>query len=219
MTRPIRGEAALRQALVAALKRLDDRGLIRGNTGNLSARCGQGMLITPTGMGADDIAAADLVWVGDDGEARGRWQPSSEWLFHRAAYRERADLAAIVHAHSIHATALACLERPLPAFHYMVAIAGGVDVPCVPYHLFGTDELSAAVAAALRERDACLLGHHGQVAGGTSIERAMKVAFEVEALAEIYLKALSVAEPATLSAAQMDEVIAKFRSYGKAARR
>lgn len=219
MTRPVRGEAALRQALVAALKRLDARGLNRGSTGNLSARCGRGMLITPTGMGADDIAAPDLVWVGDDDPVRGRWQPSSEWPFHRAVYRERADLAAVVHTHSIHATALACLERPLPAFHYMVAIAGGRDVPCVPYRLFGTEALSAAVGAALRERDACLLAHHGLVAAGASIERALKVTFEIEALAEVYLKALAVAEPATLSDAQMDEVIARFRHYGKAARR
>lgn len=219
MTRPLRGEARLRQALVAALKRLDERGLNRGSTGNLSARCGNGMLITPTGMGADDTAPQDLVWVGDGGELRGRWQPSSEWPFHRAAYRERADFAAIVHTHSIHATALACLERPLPAFHYMVAVAGGRDVPCVPYHLFGSEALSAAVGAALRERDACLLAHHGLVAAGASIERALKVAFEIEALAEAYLKALAVAEPATLSAAQMDEVIARFRHYGKAAQR
>lgn len=219
MTRPIRGEAALRQALVAALKRLDERGLIRGNTGNLSARCGQGMLITPTGMGAEDIAPPDLVWVGDDGEVRGRWQPSSEWHFHRAAYQGRADRCAVVHVHSIHATALACLERPLPPFHYMVAIAGGADVPCVPYHLYGTESLSAAVGAALRERDACLLAHHGLVAAGATIERALKVAFEIEALAEIYLAALAVAEPSTLSAQQMEEVIGKFRSYGQAAPR
>ena len=212
-------EAALRDALVAALRRLDARGLNRGSTGNLSHRCGAGMLITPTGMGADDIAPADLVWRGDDGTLRGAWQPSSEWHFHAAIYRERPDLNAVVHTHAVHATALACLDRGLPPFHYMVAIAGGDDVPCVPYHLFGTEALSAAVAQALRERQACLLAHHGLVTAGATLARAMAVATEVESLCEVYLKALAVGEPSNLSDAQMAEVIARFGRYGKAARR
>lgn len=219
MNTPAVDEAALRESLVRALRQLDARGMNRGSTGNLSHRCGAGMLITPTGMGAEDTAAADLVWVGDDGAVRGRWQPSSEWHFHLAAYRARSGLQALVHTHAVNATALACLERPLPAFHYMVAIAGGTDVPCVPYHLFGTEDLSAAVAAALRTRDACLLAHHGLVAAGATLARAVKVAVEVEALCEVYLKALAVGEPAVLSAAQMDAVIEKFRGYGQAAQR
>ena len=177
------------------------------------------MLITPTGMGADELGATDLVWVGEEGTVEGRWQPSSEWHFHAGIYRARPDLRAVVHTHSIHATALACLARPLPAFHYMVAVAGGGDVPCVPYHLFGTEALSAAVAQAMRDRQACLLAHHGLVAAGATLAAAVKVAIEVEALCEVYLKALAVGEPATLSAAQMAEVIEKFRGYGKAARR
>ena len=212
-------EAALRDALVAALRRLDARGLNRGSTGNLSHRCGAGMLITPTGMGADDIAPADLVWRGDDGMLRGAWQPSSEWHFHAAIYRARPDLNAVVHTHAVHATALACLDRGLPPFHYMVAIAGGDDVPCVPYHLFGTEALSAAIAQALRERQACLLAHHGLVTAGATLARAMAVATEVESLCEVYLKALAVGEPSNLSDAQMAEVIARFGRYGKAARR
>jgi L-fuculose-phosphate aldolase len=216
-------EQDLRAALVAAAHRLDSLGLNRGSTGNLSHRCSHGgqdgMLITPTGMGADDLRPEDLVWVGWSGEVRGDWQPSSEWHFHQASYLARPDLQAVVHTHATHATALACLDRPLPAFHYMVAVAGGDDVPLVPYFTFGTEALSQGVAEALRERDACLLAHHGLVAAGPTLARAMKVMQEIEALCEAYLKALAIGEPTVLSAAQMAEVITKFRSYGRSARR
>ena len=219
-------EQDLRVALVAAAHRLDRLGLNRGSTGNLSHRCSQdgqagqdGMLITPTGMGAEDLRPQDLVWVGWSGEVRGDWQPSSEWHFHQAAYLARPDLQAVVHTHATHATSLACLDRPLPAFHYMVAVAGGDDVPLVPYYTFGTEALSEGVAHALRHRDACLLAHHGLVAAGPTLARAMKVMQEIEALCEAYLKALAVAEPAVLSSAQMAEVIEKFRRYGRSARR
>jgi L-fuculose-phosphate aldolase len=215
MTASADPEALLREQLTAALRRLDALGMNRGSTGNLSHRLGAGMLITPTGMGADELQPADLVWLGDDGTQRGEWQPSSEWHFHRATYAVRPDLHAIVHTHSVNATALACLERGLPAFHYMVAVAGGDSVPCTAYHTFGTEALSAAVAAALADRDACLLAHHGLVAAGATLARAMKVALEIEALCEVYLKALAVAEPALLSPAQMAEVIHKFKTYGQ----
>ena len=212
----------LRQAAVDAMQRLDSLGMNRGSTGNLSLRLqrqGQpGMLITPTGMGAADLRAQDLVWLGFDGHCVGAWQPSSEWHFHQAIYRARADLHAVVHTHSVHATALACLRRPLPAFHYMVAVAGGDDVPLVPYHLFGTEVLSLEVAAALQQRDACLLANHGLVAAGASLAQALKVVQEVESLCQVYLQALAVGEPVLLSAAQMAEVSERFRSYGKSAR-
>lgn len=212
-------EAALREAAVAAVRRLDALGLNRGSTGNLSLRLGDGMLITPTGMGADDLRAQDMVWLGHDDTLRGDWQPSSEWHFHRAIYLARPDLHAVVHAHSVNATALACLRRPLPAFHYMVAVAGADEVPCVPYHAFGTEALSRAVAQAFAGAAACLMANHGLVAGGATLAGAMKVALEIESLSEVYLKALAVGEPALLSAAQMAEVQRKFARYGKTARR
>jgi L-fuculose-phosphate aldolase len=208
-----------RAAAVAAVQRLDTLGMNRGSTGNLSVRQGEGMLITPTGMGADDLRPQDMVWRGWDGTLLGAWQPSSEWHFHQAIYLARPDLHAIVHTHSIHAAALACLRRPLPSFHYMVAVAGGHDVPLVPYHLFGSEALSAAVATAFADRDACLMANHGLVAGGATLARAMKVVQEIESLCEVYLKALAVGEPVLLDRAQMDEVIARFRAYGKAAAR
>lgn len=215
-------EDLLRRQAVAAMRRLDALGLNRGSTGNLSQRCtrqGQGgMLITPTGMGADELRAQDMVWVGLDGSVHGDWQPSSEWHFHQAVYVRRADVQAVVHTHSVNATALACLGRELPAFHYMVAVAGGDSVPCTAYHTFGTEALSQAVAQALEARNACLLAHHGLVAAGATLAQAMKIAIEIEALCEIYLKLLAVAEPARLSPAQMAEVLDKFRRYGRVRR-
>jgi L-fuculose-phosphate aldolase len=211
------GEAKLRKQAVAAVRQLDAIGMNRGSTGNLSLRQGEGMLITPTGMGAADLREQDMVWLGHDDTLRGDWKPSSEWHFHRAVYQARPDLQAIVHTHSTHATALACLRRPLPAFHYMVAVAGGDSVPCVPYSTFGTDALSRSVAQAFSDRQACLMANHGLVAGGASLAEAMKVAQEIESLCEVYLKALAVGEPVILSRKQMAEVIEKFRSYGKTA--
>ena len=212
-------DTELRHAVVHAVQRLDALGMNRGSTGNVSARQGQGMLITPTGMGAEGLAPKDLVWVGLDGTVKGDWQPSSEWHFHQAAYLARPDLQAVVHTHSTHAAALACLRRPLPAFHYMVAVAGGDSVPLVPYFTFGTEALSAGVAQALQDRDACLLANHGLVAAGATVAQAMKVVQEIESLCEVYLKALAVGEPHVLSADEMRVVIDKFRSYGRTARR
>ncbi|HOM13605.1 MAG TPA: class II aldolase/adducin family protein [Rubrivivax sp.] len=213
-------DEALRRSAVAAVKRLDALGLNRGSSGNLSLRSpAGGFWITPTGMACEEIVPNSLVWLADDGTVKqGDWAPSTEWPFHRAIYLARPDLQAIVHTHSPHATALACLRRPLPAVHYMVAIAGGDDVPCTPYHLFGSDALSAAVADAFEARDACLLANHGLVAGGATLAQAMKVALEVEALAGIYLQTLAAGTPTLLSHAQMAEVIERFKSYGKARR-
>ena len=211
-------EAELRSTVVAAVQRLDTLGMNRGSTGNVSARHGKGMLITPTGMGADGLTPQDLVWLGFDGSMQGDWQPSSEWHFHQAAYLARPELNAVVHTHSTHAAALACLRRPLPAFHYMVAVAGGDSVPLVPYFTFGTEALSEAVALALQGRDACLLANHGLVAAGNTVAQAMKVVLEIESLCEVYLQALAVGEPVLLGADEMAVVIDKFRSYGRAAR-
>lgn len=213
-------EARARADVVAAVRRLDALGLNRGSTGNASLRwrhAGRdGMLITPTGMGAEALGPQDMCWVAADGaETLGRWQPSSEWQFHQAVYRARPDVGAVLHTHAVHATALGCLGRHLPAFHYMVAVAGGDDVPLVPYHTFGTAALSAAVARALADRDACLLAQHGLVSCADTLARALKVMIEIENLCQTYLLALAAGEPALLDAEEMERVRAKFRSYGR----
>lgn len=208
-------DRTLRAELVAAVRRLDALGLNRGTTGNLSHRAAGGLWITPTGIDAQDIGIDDWVWIDSDAISHGRWKPSSETPFHRAIYAARADLHAVVHCHSVHATAVACLRRDLPAFHYMVAIAGGDSVPCVPYHLFGSEALSSAVASAFERRDACLLANHGLIAAGHSLAQAMKVALEVESLCEVYLNALAAGTPFDLDAGEMEQVIEKFRHYGR----
>jgi L-fuculose-phosphate aldolase len=215
-------ETTLREQAVQAIGKLDALGLNRGSTGNLSLRCARdgvdGMLITPTGMGAADLRAQHMVWMCFDGTLHGDWLPSSEWHFHSAVLRRRIDLQAVVHTHSVNATALACLERELPPFHYMVAVAGADTIPCTPYHTFGSEALSAAVADALSDRNACLMAHHGLVAAGATLAQAMKIAIEIESLCEVYLKTLAVAEPAHLNAEQMAEVLDKFRTYGRSRR-
>jgi L-fuculose-phosphate aldolase len=207
-------EAAVRQSVVDAVRRLDALGLNRGSTGNASHRWRDGMLITPTGVGAE-LDAADLVFVRDDGAVEGRWQPSSEWAFHRAAYRVRPDVQAVLHTHAVHATALGCLGRQLPAFHYMVAVAGGDDVPLVPYATFGSEALSDGVAQGLSARLACLLAQHGLVSAGVTMAQALKVMVEVESLCQTYLLALAVGEPPLLERAEMARVLEQFSRYGR----
>ena len=217
MSRAGSDERELRDQMITALRRLDERGLNRGSTGNLSRRHGNGMLITPTGMGADDLAADDLVWAGFDGSQRGRWKPSSEWHFHQALYQARPELNAVVHTHATYATALSCLRQDLPAFHYMVAVAGGDSVRCAPYHLFGTEALSAAVVQAMAGRKACLLATHGMISAGATLAEAMKITIEIESLCQTYLAACAVGAPVLLGASEMQAVIEKFRTYGQGA--
>lgn len=215
-------EARARAELVELMRSLDALGLNRGSTGNASRRWSRGgrpgMLITPTGASPERLRPADLCWLGDDGTCEGPWEPSSESGLHRAAYAARPEFGAVLHTHAEHATALACLGRPLPAFHYMVAVAGGDDVPLVPYHRFGSQALADGVAAALVERQACLLAQHGLVSAGRSLADALKVMREVESLCRVYLLALAVGHPPVLDRQEMAAVLEQFRRYGQARR-
>ena len=213
---------ALRDAVIRTAREMNALGINRGKSGNVSARwrslAFDGYLITPTGMPYADITADDIVAMPIDGESEstgGTRLPSSEWRFHRDIYRAQAGTSAIVHTHAPFATSLACLHRGLPAFHYMVAVAGGKDVRCAPYATFGTQALSDHAVAALAGRKACLLANHGMIATGTSLGAALAVAVEVETLAEMYWRALQIGEPVLLSDDEMDVVIARFRTYGQ----
>jgi L-fuculose-phosphate aldolase len=215
-------ERDLREAVVATARAMNAIGINRGKSGNVSARwqdaAFDGFLVTPTGMPYGDLAATDIVAlpIADSADvARGPRSPSSEWRFHRDIYRARTGTAAIVHTHAPFATALACLRRAIPAFHYMVAVAGGRDIRCAPYATFGTQELSDHAVAALADRTACLLANHGMIAIGASLPAALALAVEVETLAEMYWRALLAGEPVLLSDAQMDEVLERFRTYGQ----
>jgi L-fuculose-phosphate aldolase len=153
--------------------------------------------------------------MGFKGEIIGEGKPSSEWHFHLDLLKNRPELNAIVHTHSPHATALACLREDLPAFHYMIAIAGGDSVRCAPYALFGTEALSAHAVNAMKDRKACLLANHGLIAAGRDLDEAMAVATEIESLCQQYLLARQTGQPVLLSSEEMLAVIDRFRSYGR----
>jgi L-fuculose-phosphate aldolase len=211
-------ETELRRELVRTAKKLDEQGLNRGTSGNLSARHGEGMLITPSGMGAEGLAEDDIVFVGMDGVSRGRWQPSSEWLFHRDIYAQRAEVGAVIHTHAIAATTLACLRKDIPPFHYMIALMGGDTIRCADYATFGTQQLSVNALAALHERKACLLANHGMIAAGQDLGQAYRIAVEVETLSEMYLRTLQAGQPVLLTADEFKAAQDRFASYGKPAR-
>jgi len=206
-------ELNLRRRLIETCRGFGPSGLSTGTSGNASVRWQDGMLITPSAMPYGRLRPSDVVWMGFDGRRRGRRPPSSEWRFHLRILGARPEVGAVVHVHSPAATALACLHLPIPSFHYMVAVAGGTDIRCAPYALFGTDELADAVLDALCDRQAALLANHGQVALGSDLDAALGLAVEVESLADQYLRARAVAEPKRLSARQMRAVLDRFVQY------
>ena len=208
-------DEALRIQLIEYARRMNRSGINQGTSGNLSVRQEQGMLITPSAVPYDELEPGDIVQVETDGSPIGRRRPSSEWRLHLDVYRERPDAVAILHAHPVHSTALACLRRGIPAFHYMVAVAGGSDIRCAPYATFGTQALSDHAVAALEGRKACLMANHGLVCLANSLDAALGLAVEIESLARSYLQCLSVGEPAILDDAEMDRVLEKFKSYRK----
>jgi L-fuculose-phosphate aldolase len=212
-------EQRVRAAVVATALAMNARGINRGKSGNVSARFVHagfdGFLVTPTGLPYERTTPDDIVAMTLDGEARGTRLPSSEWRFHRDIYVARPDANAVVHTHAPFATTLACLHRGIPAFHYMVAVAGGRDIRCAPYATFGTQQLSDHALAALEGRRACLLANHGMIAIGAALDAALALAVEVETLAEMYWRALQIGDPVPLPDAEMDVVLERFRTYGQ----
>jgi L-fuculose-phosphate aldolase len=211
----MRDSPELRADVVATALAMNGLGINRGKSGNVSARIDDGFVVTPSSMPYADIGNDDIVAMRLDGSTDSTRRPSSEWRFHRDIYATRDDVHAIVHTHSPFATTLACLDRGIPAFHYMIAVAGGRDIRCAPYATFGTQALSDHALCALAGRRACLLAHHGMIAIGESLKSALALAVEVETLAEMYWRALQIGEPATLTASELDTVLTKFAEYGK----
>jgi len=186
-----------------------------GTSGNLSIRDGAGFWITPSGVPYDRLDAEMMVFMDMKGKWSGPLKPSSEWRFHLDVYRARPDAGGICHTHSLHATALACRGEGIPAFHYMVAAAGGADIRCAPYRTFGTQELSDVALTALKDRRACLLANHGVIALAPTVGKALGLAQEVEVLAQQYILSRQIGGPAVLSAREMETVLEKFRTYGQ----
>lgn len=210
-------EETARAAIVAACRALTATGLNQGTSGNISVAHRGRMLITPSAVPADRmepamIAALPLAGAGQDWD--GPLPPSSEWRFHRALLGARPEMAAVVHAHPPHCTALAIARRPIPACHYMVAAFGGDDVPVAPYARYGTEDLAALAVAALGTRSACLLANHGMIVLGETLERAMWRAVELEALARQFILSLQAGGPVLLDAREIAEARAAFADYG-----
>jgi L-fuculose-phosphate aldolase len=205
----------LREHIIQACHQLEVSGLNRGTSGNISCRDGDHFLITPSGMPTAQMHPASIVTMNLNGDVIGDGKPSSEWHFHRDLLRHRPELNAIVHTHSPNATALACLREDLPAFHYMIAIAGGDSIRCAPYALFGTQTLSDYAVAAMKDRKACLLSNHGLIAAGRDLDEAMAVAIEIESLCQQYLIARQTGNPVLLSTQEMQAVIDRFQTYGR----
>ena len=210
-------EAVLRREIVAAAQRMNALGINQGTSGNISARCGGRMLITPSATPYEDMRPEDIASMPLDGK-RGAWdgplKPSTEWRFHLDILRARDDAGAVVHTHATYCTTLAILRRPIPAVHYMMAAFGGTDVRCAGYATFGTAELAGLALQALEGRNACLLANHGMIVVGANLAKAMWLAVELETLARQYYLSLQIGEPVVLGEAEIADTAKSFSTYG-----
>lgn len=212
-----KAELQLRRDIVAACRAMNAMGINQGTSGNISARYGDNMLITPSGMPYEEMAPKDIVpmtLTGDYGSYQGDNVPSSEWRFHLDIMQARPEVGSVVHTHSTYATTLAICGKKIPAVHYMIAAAGGPSVRVAPYATYGTKELSQNALEALEGRTCCLLANHGMIATGVNLKRAMWLAVELETLAKQYYLTLAIGKPQILSASEIGHVVEKFRNYG-----
>ncbi len=205
---------ALRQGIIDTCLEMNASGLNQGTSGNVSARVEGGMLITPSGMPYRQMKPADIVYMKTDGSYTGDLVPSTEWRFHLDILNTRPDVQAIVHAHPTFCTTLAILGRDIPPLHYMIAVAGGPDIRCADYATFGTAELSKNAIKALKDRKACLLAHHGMIATGTDLAKALWLAVETETLAKQYYYTLQLGGPPLLPDAEIKNVMERIKNYG-----
>jgi L-fuculose-phosphate aldolase len=205
-----------RQSIIDACLRMNAIGINQGTSGNISLRHDAGMLITPTSLPYEEMTPEQIVLMDFDGGFAPAQKPSSEWRFHLDILKARPEVNAVVHAHPPYATTLAIMGRAIPPVHYMIAAAGGDTIRCAPYATFGTEQLSRHAVSALEGRLACLLAHHGMIAIGPSLARAMWLAVEVEALARQYHGCLQIGTPPLLSRAEIDNVRERMKGYGQA---
>lgn len=211
-----KNESSLSEALVSISQQLVALGLNKGSSGNVSARCKDGFLVTPSGIAPEDMVANMMVNMQFDGSHEQGKKPSSEWRFHRDILQNRPEINAVIHTHSMFATTMACLHQDIPPFHYMIAVTGGDTIRCAPYALFGSQALSDHALIALNERKACLLANHGMIAIGADVDEALAITVEVENLCEQYWRLLQVtATPPLLSETEMREVFQQFKGYGQ----
>ena len=216
----------LKKEVIKYAQKLNSTNLSPLRSGNVSIRATkdnvEGFLLTPSGKRYEDLVPEDIVFLALKEEYNNlklfnsSLNPSSEWRFHQDIYLKKIEAKAIVHAHSPHATAVSAHGKPIPAFHYMIALAGGEDIKCAEYATFGTTELSKNILKALEKRKACLMSNHGQVAFGTNLKQAFELAEEVENICYQYIIALKIGDPKILSSAEMNKILDKIKHYKKA---
>ena len=204
-----------KKEIIKFAKLLNQRKLSALRSGNISLRYKSGFLITPSGKKYSLLKVKDIVFVNLNGKYNKNQKPSSEWRFHQDIYISKKNAKAIVHSHSTNATALSTHNKKIPAFHYMVALAGGSDIKCAKYATYGTRELSKNILKALKNRFACLIANHGQITFGSSLAEAFELAEEVDNLAKQYIKALLLGRPKLLSLNEMKKVLNKSKTYKK----
>ncbi len=212
-------EKDLRREIVARCREMNASGINQGASGNISARFGARMLISPSAVPYDEMEPEMIASVALDDESdwRGPLKPSTEWRFHLRLLRERPEANAVLHSHSTYCTALAIARREIPACHYMIAAFGGTNVRCAGYATFGTEELADLAIAAMRDRTACLLANHGMIVLGESLAKAMWRAIELETIAKQYVLSLQIGGPVVLPDAAIEQTLEKFAGYGVAA--
>jgi L-fuculose-phosphate aldolase len=205
----------LRKKIIATCLRMNSEGINQGTSGNVSARTEEGFLITASGVPYATMKPEQVVEMDLDGGYRGDYLPSTEWRMHMDIFRARPEAGATVHTHSIYATALACLRKDIPAFHYMIGVTGGTSLRVSDYAEFGTQELSNTMLKALEGRSACLLANHGQICFGPNLDKAISLAREIETLCQQYWAASLAGGPVVLTNDQMASVLRRFKTYGK----
>jgi len=204
----------LKIEVIKYAKMLNDNKLSALRSGNISIRCRGGFLITPSGTKYSLLKKNDIVFVTNKGKFdKKKGVPSSEWRFHQDIYLNKKKAKAIVHTHSICATAISTHDKSIPAFHYMVAMAGGNDIKCAKYATYGTRKLSKNILKALKNRSACLISNHGQIAFSENLSKAFELAEEVENLSHQYITALKIGKPKILSLKEMKKVLVKAKNY------
>jgi len=206
----------LRTEIIKYSRMLNSKKLSALRSGNISSRYKNGFLITPSGKKYSTLKNKDIVFVSLSGKYdKKNGSPSSEWKFHQDIYIRKKKAKAIVHAHSTNATAVSTHKRGVPPFHYMVAMAGGHDIKCAKYATFGTRELSKNILNALRDRNACLIANHGQIAFEENLTKAFELAEEVENICLQYITSLKLGKPKFLSLKEMKKVLSKTKNYKK----
>lgn len=207
-------QPSLKRDIIAACLHMNQTGLNQGTSGNISTRTNGGFAITASGIPYDRMQEKHIVEMDMEGGYRGDFLPSSEWRMHLDIYTARPKAQAVVHTHSAHATALSCLRKDVPAFHYMMAATGGNSLRCADYATFGTPELSNNMLTALEGRTACLLANHGTICFGENLRAALALSVEVETLCKQYVIACQMGTPTILDDAEMANVLERFKTYG-----